>query len=69
MANEEMGWADESDPGFEARAKALATPQGRFHVAGDQVTYLSGWQEGAVLSAWDAVKSIDRLTNPTANRG
>jgi monoamine oxidase len=69
MANEEMGWADESDPGFEAPAKVLATPQGRFHVAGDQVTYLSGWQEGAVLSAWDAVKSIDRLTNPTANRG
>jgi monoamine oxidase len=47
----------------------LATPQGRFHVAGDQVTDYSGWQEGAIISAWDAVRSIDRQVNPTARRG
>jgi monoamine oxidase len=64
-----MGWADEGDPTFGVHAKILATPQGRFHIAGDQVTYWSGWQEGALISALDAVKSIDRHANPTATRG
>ena len=64
-----MAWADESDPAFRSNAVVLAAPQGRFQVAGDQVTYYAGWQEGAVISAWDAVRSIDRHVNPTANRG
>jgi monoamine oxidase len=64
-----IGWADEGDPAFGANAEILATPQGRFHIAGDQVTYWSGWQEGAIISTLDAVKSIDRHANPTANRG
>ena len=64
-----MGWANEGDPAFGLNAEILATPQGRFHIAGDQVTYWSGWQEGAVMSALDAVKSIDRHVNPTAYRG
>jgi monoamine oxidase len=64
-----FGWADESDPTFGANAQVLMQPQGRFHMAGDQITYWSGWQEGALISAWEAVKWIDRQTNPTANRG
>ena len=55
------GWAEESDAGFSTNVQALATPQGPFHMAGDQITYWSGWQEGAVISALAAVKSIDRL--------
>jgi monoamine oxidase len=58
------GWADEEDPGFGERAGVLAKPQGRFKFAGDQVTFLTGWQEGAVLAAWEAVKEIDRQVNP-----
>jgi monoamine oxidase len=69
MEFERMAWAEETAPSFAANALVLATPQGRFHVAGDQITNLSGWQEGAIISAWDAVKSIDRQVNPTANRG
>ena len=64
-----FAWADETDPAFGDNAEILATPQGRFHQAGDQITFWSGWQEGAIISAWEAVKSIDRQTNPTANRG
>jgi monoamine oxidase len=30
-------------------------------MAGDQLTYWSGWQEGALLSAQAAVASIDRM--------
>ena len=64
MEFERFAWADESDPGFSGPAQALSVPQGRFHMAGDQLTYWSGWQEGAVISAWEAVKSIDRQTRP-----
>jgi monoamine oxidase len=61
-----FAWADESDPKFPAPAQVLATPQGRFLMAGDQITYWSGWQEGAVMSAHAAVQAIDRQVHPTA---
>ena len=57
-----FGWADETASTFDANARILRQPQGRFHMAGDQLTYWSGWQEGAILSAWAAVQSIDRLS-------
>jgi monoamine oxidase len=63
-----FGWADESDPAFSVHAQALAAPQGRFHMAGDQITYWSAWQEGAIISAFAAVSAIDRQANPTATR-
>jgi monoamine oxidase len=65
----QMGWANEGDPHFAENAQVLAKPQGRFHFAGDQITFWSGWQEGAVLAAWEAVQAIDRQANPTGNRG
>ena len=40
--------------------EALLRPDGAVHFAGDQVTALSGWQEGAVLAAHEAVNAIHR---------
>jgi len=68
MEFERMGWANESDKGFPGPASILREPHGRLMIAGDQVTFWSGWQEGAVLSAWDAVNAIDRDVNPAAQR-
>jgi monoamine oxidase len=54
------GWA-EWNPNDAEQGKAygrLLEPDGRFHVGGDQVSYLPGWQEGAVLSAYHVVESI-----------
>ncbi len=65
MEFERMGWADESNPAFGAIAEALAKPQGRFLMAGDQLTFWSGWQEGAVMSSLAAVTMIDRMLHPT----
>ena len=65
MEFERMGWADESDPAFGALAQTLTAPQGRFLMAGDQLTYWSGWQEGAILSSLAAVQAIDRIVHPT----
>jgi monoamine oxidase len=64
MEFERFGFAVPDGSVFEANAKILAEPQGRFHMAGDQVTLWSGWQEGAIISAWEAVKSIDKQVNP-----
>ena len=60
MEHQLFAWADETHPTFEQHASVLSKPQGRFHMAGDQITYWSGWQEGAIIGAWEAVKSIDR---------
>ena len=63
------GWADETNPRYGENADVLARPQGRFKFAGDHTTFMPGWQEGAVLGAWEAVKYLDRQVNPTSNRG
>jgi monoamine oxidase len=69
MEHARHGWADETNPRYSANADVLAKPQGRFKFAGDHTTFMPGWQEGAVLGAWEAVKYVDRQVNPTARRG
>ena len=69
MEHERHGWADETNPRYGANAEVLAKSQGRFKLAGDHTTFMPGWQEGAVLGAWEAVKYVDRQVNPTASRG
>lgn len=69
MEFERMGWANEGDPGFAESARVLAQPQGRFHMAGDQLTFWSGWQEGAILSALNAVAWIDKQPRAAPVKG
>ena len=64
-----MGWANDGDKDFQHNAEILSAPHGRLMIAGDQVTFWSGWQEGAIISACDAVNAIDRHANPDARRG
>jgi monoamine oxidase len=65
MQHLRMGWADESDQDFAKNASILAQPQGeRLFQAGDQLTWHSGWQEGAILSAKEAVKQIVERAEP-----
>ena len=63
-----FAWADETNPESPDNAEDPRRAAGPFPQAGDQITFWSGWQEGAIISAWEAIKSIDRQTNPTANR-
>jgi monoamine oxidase len=54
------GWADDwkcDDAVYER----LLKPDGHFWVAGDQVSFLSGWQEGAVRSALHVINGIAGL--------
>ncbi len=58
------GWVNEDDPNFGDQQRdpgavaGPAGPPGRFHMAGDQLTFVSGWQEGAVIAAHHAVTNI-----------
>jgi monoamine oxidase len=56
---QEGGWA-EWDPQMTEPYNRLLHPDGNFWVAGDQMSYLPGWQEGAVLSARYVVHSLVR---------
>jgi len=51
------GWADDWSCDKKI-PQTLLNPEGRFWVAGDQVSYLSGWQEGAVRSAHHVIANI-----------
>ena len=56
------GWAE-----WEGETRATAYPavvagDGPFHFAGEHMSYLTGWQEGSVLSAHDCVAAIGERT-------
>jgi monoamine oxidase len=51
------GWADWEDVPV-VHYETLLSPEGRVVVAGDQVSYLPGWQEGAMLSAHYVLNQI-----------
>lgn len=36
----------------------LRSPEGPYHFAGEYLSWLTGWQEGAVLSAWNALERL-----------
>lgn len=65
------GWAEwkYDDPGHIAAYRRLLRMDRRFVVSGDQVSYLPGWQEGAVLSAYHVVGLVTgrvKLAAPAA---
>jgi monoamine oxidase len=54
----EGAWADWSPDARNLRYQVLNQPDGPIHFAGEHLSYLTGWQEGAVLSAHNAVRAI-----------
>lgn len=56
------GWADEHF-GFQDHEE-LAQGDGHVYFAGEHVSYLNGWQEGAIVSAYAAIDAIaDRVAH------
>jgi monoamine oxidase len=51
-------WAAWSQDARSTHYPILNMPDGRIHFAGEHMSYLTGWQEGAVLSAHAVVRAI-----------
>ncbi|MEO1400444.1 MAG: flavin monoamine oxidase family protein [Cyanobacteria bacterium J06635_1] len=52
------GWAEWEDEQREAAYRVLTQPDGPIFLAGEHLSYLTGWQEGSVRSALLAVEGI-----------
>lgn len=52
------GWIEWEDEGLETAYPILNQPDGPIYLAGEHLSYITGWQEGAVLSAHQAVRGI-----------
>jgi monoamine oxidase len=50
-------WKSDDEEDGKAYTRLLA-PDGRFHMVGDQVSPLPGWQEGAMMSAQHVIEQI-----------
>ncbi|EDX85966.1 amine oxidase, flavin-containing superfamily [Synechococcus sp. PCC 7335] len=61
------GWAEWEDEQREAAYRILLQPDDSIFLAGEHLSYLTGWQEGAVQSALLAVKGVADRVAQTAD--
>jgi monoamine oxidase len=54
------GWAEWSEEGRKTAYPILNEPDGRIYLAGEHLSYLTGWQEGGIESAWQQVGKIHK---------
>jgi monoamine oxidase len=54
----EAGWSAWSPPDRQEHLPVLREPQGRVYFAGDYISALSGWQVGAIESAWTQIEKV-----------
>ena len=52
------GWAEWSDESRKTAYPLLNEPDGRIYLAGEHLSYLGGWQAGAIESAWQQIARI-----------
>ncbi|HEX7884364.1 MAG TPA: flavin monoamine oxidase family protein [Phenylobacterium sp.] len=52
------GWAEWSEDGRKTAYPVLCEPDGRIYLAGEHLSYLGGWQAGAIESAWQQIAKI-----------
>lgn len=52
------GWASWSRDTRESAYPTLNEPEGRVYLAGEHLSYLTGWQSGAIESAWIQIEKL-----------
>jgi len=57
------GWAEWKDEARKTAYPTLLEPDGRIYLAGEHLTYLTGWQEGGITSAWQQIAKIHQRVN------
>ncbi|MGC1302854.1 MAG: flavin monoamine oxidase family protein [Caulobacteraceae bacterium] len=54
------GWAQWSEEGRKEAYPILCEPDGRVYLAGEHLSYLTGWQEGGIESAWQQIAKLHK---------
>ena len=54
------GWAEWSDEARRTAYPVLCEPAGRIYLAGEHLSYLTGWQAGAIESAWLQIAKLHK---------
>ena len=57
------GWAEWSDDARKSAYPVLCEPDGRLYLAGEHLSYLGGWQAGAIESAWQQIGKLHARVN------
>ncbi len=52
------GWAEWGEEGRKASYPVLCEPDGRIYLSGEHLSYLGGWQAGAIESAWQQIGKL-----------
>ena len=59
LAKENLGgWAAWTDEARKSAYPVLCEPDGRIYLAGEHLTYIGGWQAGAIESAWQQITKL-----------
>ncbi len=61
------GWSGWSAADREQFYPVLLEPDGRIYLAGEMLSYVPGWQEGAISAAWMQVENLHRRVMQTQN--
>jgi len=54
------GWAQWTEEGRAKYYPTLLEPDGRLYLAGEHLSYLTGWQEGGIESAWQQIAKLHK---------
>ncbi len=54
------GWAEWTEEGRAKYYPTLLEPDGRLYLAGEHLSYLTGWQEGGIESAWQQIAKLHK---------
>jgi monoamine oxidase len=54
------GWVDWDEAGRRDAYPLLTEPDGRIYLAGEHVSYITGWQAGAIESAWQQIARLHK---------
>jgi monoamine oxidase len=58
-------WSSWSEEGRKRDYPKLCEPDGRIYLAGEHLTYLNGWQAGAIESAWQQIAKLHQRVQQT----
>jgi monoamine oxidase len=54
------GWAEWTEEGRTKYYPTLLEPEGRLYLAGEHLSYITGWQEGGIESAWQQIGKLHK---------